>query len=86
MCPELHIVFKDRWAVRQNDLLQALNETNPAVAHFSGHGSPDESFIIEDLAGRALAVSKDAIAAVIETATEGGASGGFQRLLLRRTG
>ena len=65
------IVFEDRWAVRQNDLLQALNETNPVVVHFSGHGSPDGSLVIEDLAGRALAVSKDAIAAVIEAATEG---------------
>lgn len=65
------IVFEDRWAVRQNDLLQALNETNPVVVHFSGHGSPDGSLVIEDLAGRALTVSKDAIAAVIEAATEG---------------
>ncbi|GAB2570766.1 hypothetical protein Aab01nite_05570 [Paractinoplanes abujensis] len=29
-----------RWAVRPGDLLQHLNEHNPQIVHFSGHGSP----------------------------------------------
>lgn len=61
------IVFEDRWAVRQNDLLQALNETNPDIVHFSGHGAQDGSLVIEDLTGKALLVSKDAMASVIES-------------------
>lgn len=64
------VVFEDRWAVRQNDLLQALNETNPDIVHFSGHGAPDGSLVIEDLGGKALLVSKDAMASVIEATAE----------------
>ena len=30
--------FQTRWAVRTGDLLQAINETNPTIIHFSGHG------------------------------------------------
>jgi len=31
--------LQSRWAVRPDDLLQALNEDAPLVLHFSGHGS-----------------------------------------------
>ena len=64
------IAFEDRWAMRQNDLLQALNEVNPEIVHFSGHGAEDGSLVIEDSAGKTLLVSKDAMAAVIEAAAE----------------
>lgn len=64
------IAFEDRWAMRQNDLLQALNEVNPEKVHFSGHGAEDGSLAIEDSAGKTLLVSKDAMAAVIEAAAE----------------
>ena len=64
------IALEDRWAVRQNDLLQAFNETNPMVVHFSGHGAPDGSLVIEDPMGKPLLISKDAMAAVIEAAAE----------------
>jgi TPR repeat protein len=30
-----------RWAARPDDLLQALNETQPQIVHFSGHGGED---------------------------------------------
>jgi hypothetical protein len=33
------IVFEHRYAVRFGDLIQHLNETEPDVIHFSGHGS-----------------------------------------------
>ncbi|MGE9990751.1 CHAT domain-containing protein [Paratractidigestivibacter faecalis] len=64
------IAFEDRWATRQNDLLQALNEVNPEIVHFSGHGAEDGSLAIEDSAGKTLLVSKDVMAAVIEAAAE----------------
>ena len=65
-----NIAFEDRWAMRQNDLLQALNEVNPEIVHFSGHGAEDGSLAIEDSAGKTLLVSKDAMATVIEAAAE----------------
>lgn len=64
------VAFEDRWAIRQNDLLQALNEVNPEIVHFSGHGAEDGSLAIEDSAGKTLLVSKDAMATAIEAAAE----------------
>src|SRR4051812_447856 len=37
-----------RWAVQTNDLLQSLNQEEPAVVHFSGHGSKAEQIILQD--------------------------------------
>src|SRR5690348_1663009 len=37
-----------RWAVRPDDLLQALNEHKPHIVHFSGHGSPTEEILLLD--------------------------------------
>ena len=31
-------LFETRWATRTTDLFQAINETNPTIIHFSGHG------------------------------------------------
>ena len=30
------VKFETRWATRASDILQALNETNPTIVHFSG--------------------------------------------------
>ncbi|MDY3129321.1 MAG: CHAT domain-containing protein [Berryella intestinalis] len=64
------IDFQDRWAVRQNDILQALNEVNPTIVHFSGHGAEDGSLVIEDACGRSQLVAKDALAAVVGAAAK----------------
>jgi CHAT domain len=49
------------WAVRPDDLLQALNEHQPHFVHFSGHGSPTgEIFLIDEL-GRSKPVSEKAL-------------------------
>jgi hypothetical protein len=58
------------WAPRVADLLQALNEHQPGVVHFSGHGSVDDelAFLAED--GSTKLVSKDALAATIATVAE----------------
>lgn len=64
------INLEDRWAIRQNDILQALNETNPTIVHFSGHGTPDGSLVIEDPMGHSQLVPKFAIAAAIGAASE----------------
>ena len=33
------VSFETRWATRALDVIQAINEENPAIIHFSGHGS-----------------------------------------------
>lgn len=56
------------WAVRTSDLLQALNEHQPHIIHFSGHGSKRDEIILQGSAGETKAVSKEAIKAAICTA------------------
>lgn len=42
------IQFRTRWAVRPDDLLQALNEDRPTIVHFSGHGSGAGGIVLHD--------------------------------------
>lgn len=53
--------FATRWAVQPLDVLQAINEHNPRVVHFSGHGSDTDEIVFQDRDGNAKLVSKDAI-------------------------
>jgi hypothetical protein len=55
------IELKTRWAVRGDDLLQALNEDRPAVVHFSGHGSGPLGILMHDEAGGQKPVSAAAL-------------------------
>ena len=50
-----------KWAVRPLDLLQYLNELQPQVVHFSGHGTPEEEIILVDDRGGPLPVSANAL-------------------------
>jgi hypothetical protein len=54
-------------AVRPDDLLQAMNEHEPHVVHFSGHGSRDEGILVCDETGNAKAIGGDALAALFES-------------------
>src|SRR3954468_4379061 len=47
-----------RWAVRPDDLLQALLEVKPHVVHFSGHGSSAAELILLDDRGNPKPVSQ----------------------------
>ena len=49
------------WAVRPDDVLQALNEHRPHIVHFSGHGSQQEGIILEDNDGWSKPVTKHAL-------------------------
>lgn len=51
-----------RWAVRTEDLMQALLEVEPDIVHFSGHGNMAEELILEDERGRPFPVGKDVLA------------------------
>ncbi len=63
------VVFESRWAVRASDLQQALNECQPHVVHFSGHGDQDE-ILLQNADGSSKPVTKTAIAATLRTTGE----------------
>lgn len=55
------INFISCWATRTIDVLQALNENNPSIVHFSGHGSDNDEIVFQDSKGNAKLVTKEAI-------------------------
>ena len=56
-----------KWAVRPDDLLQALNQYNARIVHFSGHGSPSDEIILTNDQGEAKPVSKAALSSLFKT-------------------
>lgn len=64
------ILFETRWAVRPLDILQAINEINPDVIHFSGHGSENGELVLENTDGSAKLVTKEAITQTIMSASD----------------
>lgn len=62
--------FETRWATRTVDILQAINETNPTIVHFSGHGAVSGELVLLNTDGSAKLVSKEAISAAIATASD----------------
>jgi CHAT domain len=58
------IDLESRWAVRPDDLLQALHEEKPHIVHFSGHGSHTNELFLEDDDGSPKPVSTDALVQV----------------------
>ncbi len=64
------IIFESRWAVRPLDILQAINELNPDVVHFSGHGAATGDLVLENADGTAKIVTKEAITQTIMTSSE----------------
>ena len=65
------IEFKSEWAVRTKDVLQAINEHNPSIIHFSGHGSDDDKLILQDENGFSKSVSLEAIVQTMKSSSEG---------------
>lgn len=64
------IRFESRWATRSGDILQAINETNPTIVHFSGHGTSDGNLVLLNPDGSAKLVTKEAITMVMATASD----------------
>jgi WD40 repeat protein len=56
-----------RWAVRPDDLLQALEEVRPHIVHFSGHGSQARGLILLDDHRQPKSVSQDALVHLFRT-------------------
>lgn len=62
--------FESRWATRSSDILQAINETNPTVVHFSGHGTQTGELALLNPDGSTKIVTKEAIAMAMATASD----------------
>ncbi|VDH15471.1 CHAT domain [Algoriella xinjiangensis] len=58
------------WALQPMDLLQALNDYNPAIVHFSGHGSDEDEIVFQAQDGTAKLVSKEAIVQTMMASSE----------------
>lgn len=61
--------LESRWAVRPLDVLQAINENQPRIIHFSGHGSDQNEIVFQDQSGAAKFVSKEAIVQTMAAAS-----------------
>jgi hypothetical protein len=59
------IEFASRWAVRPDDMQQALLEKRPHILHFSGHGTTDNSILLENESGDEVAVDKDTLVGLL---------------------
>ena len=64
------IDFQTRWATRVQDLFQAINETNPTIIHFSGHGTANGELVFQDNADNPKKVSNEAIAEMIAASSD----------------
>lgn len=62
--------FESCWALRPMDLLQALNDYNPTIAHFSGHGTDTDEIVFQSQDGTAKLVSKEAIVQTMMASSE----------------
>lgn len=58
------------WALQPLDLLQALNDYNPTIVHFSGHGSDEDEIVFQAQDGTAKLVTKEAIVQTMMASSE----------------
>jgi len=56
--------LKTAWATRPGDVVKKLLEYQPAIVHFSGHGSPSGEFVFTGDSGEMKLVGGDALASV----------------------
>lgn len=64
------VEFRSHWAARPLDILQAVNEHDPSIVHFSGHGSEEAELVMQGNDGETKLVTKEAIAASLATCSE----------------
>lgn len=64
------VKLESRWAVRAPDILQAINELEPTIVHFSGHGSEQDELVLLDSQGRAKLVPMEGVVAAMALAAE----------------
>jgi diguanylate cyclase (GGDEF)-like protein len=61
------MVLETHWAVRPDDLLQALNEVLPNIVHFSGHGGGSSGLLLHSDSGSSASVSGSALERLFQT-------------------
>ncbi|MHC5717933.1 MAG: pentapeptide repeat-containing protein, partial [Nostoc sp.] len=54
--------LRQRWAVRVQEVYQALLDFKPQIIHFSGHGAGEHGLVLEDDAGNLKLVNTEALA------------------------
>lgn len=64
------INFVTKWATRTDDLFQYINEVNPTVIHFTGHGTEDGKLVFHDKYDNPKLVGIDAIIQMVNTITD----------------
>lgn len=64
------VKFETRWAVRAGDIMQAINETNPTIIHFSAHGCEAGELVLQNPDGSVKLVSPEAISQAISTVSD----------------
>jgi hypothetical protein len=58
------------WAVRPMDILQAINEYEPTIVHFSGHGSDKDELVLMDNSRNTKLVPIEAITQAMKVAND----------------
>lgn len=64
------VKFESRWATRSSDILQAINETNPTIVHFSGHGTENGELVLLNPEGNEILIKKEATTLTMATASD----------------
>ena len=64
------ISFETRWTTRVTDLLQFINEVNPTILHFSGHGTSDGKLVFQDNNDKPKLLSMDALVELINASSD----------------
>jgi len=64
------IKFESCWAVRPGDILQYINQYQPTIVHFSGHGSNEDDLVLMDNKSNTKLISMDSIVQAMSVANE----------------
>ncbi len=56
-----HFEIVTQWALRVNDLRQALLDNDPSIVHFSGHGAGEQGLALENDSGQMQLVSTESL-------------------------
>jgi len=64
------VKLETRWAVRPLDILQALNELEPTIVHFSGHGSDNDEIVFQSSSGKAQLVTTNALTQTMSASSD----------------
>ena len=64
------INFQTKWATRTTDIFQAINEVQPTIIHFSGHGTENGELVFQDNMDNPKIVSNEAISETISAISD----------------